>query len=53
MEEQKKQLMCNDCGCRFEAGTGKEPPEKEVKPQAPPPPSVQCPECKSMNVTTA
>ena len=51
-------LVCTDCGCKFQiheagkkqaqasqgksAGTGK-----------PKPPKVCCPECQSMNVTTA
>jgi len=51
METEKKKLVCNDCGCRFEAGMPKEA-ETPKKPAEPPTP-VLCPECKSMNITTA
>jgi len=54
-----KQLLCNDCGCRFEikeskeiqpqgrSATGKEDLSKSK------PASVSCPECRSYNITTA
>ena len=53
-----KQLVCNDCGCRFdikerkESGSqpaGAERPAKAETKQA----SVSCPECQSYNITTA
>ncbi len=52
------QLVCNDCGCRFEIKDGKErapqgariekPHESPVRPA-----TVSCPECGSYNCTTA
>ena len=50
-EEEKKKLVCNDCGCRFEAGIAEETetPKKQAEQPAP----ALCPECKSMNITTA
>ncbi len=53
-----KQLMCNDCGCRFEIKDergsvsqpvrGKEAVEDKTR-DAP----LSCPECRSFNITTA
>ncbi|MGD0231509.1 MAG: hypothetical protein ABSC19_14315 [Syntrophorhabdales bacterium] len=55
---QTKQMVCNDCGCRFELrDSGKltsqtpgkaEAPEKKTD-QTP----VSCPKCQGFNVTTA
>ena len=53
-----KQLVCSDCGCRFEIKDA-----KESAPQAPgiekphegptKPATVSCPQCGSYNLTTA
>ena len=51
MEETKKQLVCNDCGCRFEAKAKKDG-GAGGKPVVPPEP-VSCPKCKGLDVTTA
>jgi len=51
METPKKKLVCNDCGCRFEVGA---PEDKDIAKKPPEPATpVLCPECKSMNITTA
>ena len=50
MESKKQHMKCNDCGCRFEAGPPKEE-EARKKPVEPPP--ITCPQCMSMNITTA
>ena len=52
METEKRHLVCNDCGCRFEAGAPKEAEGKKAQPAEPPPKDL-CPECKSMNLTSA
>jgi hypothetical protein len=52
-----KQCVCNDCGCRFEYRILKEgelpvlPEEK--KECTPAKTNVACPQCASLNVTTA
>ena len=51
MNEPKKQLVCNDCGCRFEAQVKKDDKRREA-PAVPPEPT-SCPKCKSLDVTTA
>ncbi len=53
-----RQLVCNDCGCRFEikeAGKSKlqAAGAKAVEPEKARRASVSCPECQSYNVTTA
>ncbi len=53
-----KELVCNDCGCRFEIKDKKEPvPRPPVTAKAAEsktkPGPVSCPECRSYNITTA
>ncbi len=53
-----KQLVCNDCGCRFEIKDAKEhTPQTAEKEKGPDSrhrsESISCPECRSYNVTTA
>ncbi len=53
-----QQLVCNDCGCRFEIKEGQGPPpetgkkDKEGEGRAASR-RVTCPECESYNVSTA
>ncbi len=51
MEAGKQHMKCNDCGCRFEAGS-RERDDTGKKPVEPAPP-ITCPQCASMNITTA
>jgi len=52
--EARKELVCNDCGCRFEIREHKEGEVKTAKKEVnPPPPRTSCPECQSYNITTA
>ncbi len=53
-----KELVCNDCGCRFEIKEAKAPaPEAAAKEKAGEgktrPAGPSCPECRSYNITTA
>ena len=53
-----KQLVCNDCGCRFEIKEGKEPAREKGRPARSAKDSrtqadLSCPECRSYNITTA
>ena len=54
-----KQLICNDCGCRFEIRDAKEEsiPQTAKKDKTGTsqtrPLSLSCPECRSYNITTA
>ena len=53
-----KQLVCNDCGCRFEIKDAKESAPKTPgieKPREGPtkPATLSCPQCGSYNLTTA
>ena len=54
----RKQLACNDCGCRFEIKEAKVAvpqtggTEKAGKRKTEPV-TLSCPECRSYNVTTA
>lgn len=52
-----KQLMCNDCGCRFEIketkGSQPEKPKSAPGENRPAQAGLSCPECRSYNITTA
>ncbi len=53
-----KQLVCNDCGCRFEIRDVKESGRESIKAKRAEesksaPLSLSCPECRSYNITTA
>lgn len=53
-----KQLVCNDCGCKFEIKDARESTpqntrDKEVGEGKTGEVSLSCPECRSFNITTA
>lgn len=53
-----KQLVCNDCGCRFEIKNPKEAGSQAAGKDKTPESgtgssSPSCPECRSYNLTTA
>jgi hypothetical protein len=53
-----KQLVCNDCGCRFEIkeakGSASETARTEKAGESRTKPvTLSCPECRSYNITTA
>ena len=53
-----KNVVCNDCGCRFEIKDTKAPvPQTSGTDKAAEsktrPGSISCPECQSYNITTA
>ncbi len=53
-----KELVCNDCGCRFEIKEAEAPGREVRRPDKPlkdrwTQADISCPECRSYNITTA